>query len=132
MKRKRRNKMKKRMCKFQDTILETGRLGIHISRCLNKECSRFLTGLNEEICDACSYRMPVDINKDKSLAKDIFDVDLIQRSDQLVSHLYNTYCKQCEYFDQHTKMCISQKCNFTFPVDIIMRCPSVNCPLELW
>lgn len=125
--------MKKRLCTKQSVVLCTN-LNMHISRCENRECVNYLSIVDEEICGECEDKDSIE-GVDRlanSMAKDVYDIELDERKDKVVAHLFNEYCKKCQYYDKKEKMCSELKCDYLIPIKGLMRSHNICCPLGLW
>jgi len=128
--------MQNYMCKYQDVILET-RLNLHLSRCINSQCTRFAEPINGNVCKMCPHRVlpdKVDEKQIESVQKDIFNPSIKkkQRTQESCQHLFDTYCKKCVKCDQKTRICEIGQCDFAIPINELMISLEIHCPLELW
>lgn len=125
--------MRKRTCQQQSMILET-RLNIHVSRCENRACKYYLNPVSEEICNSCSQKVSIEGEDElaNSMADDVYNVKLDERSDQTVVHIFNNHCEKCSHYSKKDGMCIQLTCEYAIPIKSLMRNPSIHCPLRLW
>ena len=128
--------MKERTCKYQDILLET-RLNLHLSRCINEQCERFVEPISKEICNICPHRTSPNEEDEKwfeSMRENIYDISIEekQRSLETCQYLFDTYCRKCKERNQKTGMCETNQCVFVIPIDELMKNSEIHCPLRLW
>lgn len=125
--------MRKRMCYWEGVVLDTV-LNIHISRCENKKCPEFLSLVDEDICNQCQNRMPIQ-GRDKlaeSMETEVYGVSLDERDEEIVIQLFNTHCRKCPRFDEKERLCLDLKCDHIVPIRSLMKNSNIHCPLGLW
>ncbi len=124
--------MRERICKWQDTILDTA-TNTHVSRCVCLACEYGFDVIIKARCMKCKHRPPIigDNQVALSIMADI-DVEVDERSDEEINSIIETHCKKCDQYTEDTDVCKMATCSCHSAVKEAARNLHTHCPDKVW
>ena len=122
--------MKKPICSWQETMLDTGR-NVHVSRCVCAESQWCFDAVTEARCLNCPSKTPPDDVLFDSIIETL-DVKVEERLDEEVQLIYDKHCKKCPQYIEAEDICRSATCPCSAVVGDMIKSPHTHCPEGAW
>jgi predicted metal-binding protein len=109
-------------------------LDVHVARCEQPKCERYLSLVDADLCGECPHRLSVADSDElaDSLMDDVFGIEPDGRAGETINQLFETHCKECQSYDATDRMCKKLLCDNAIQIKTLMKNPSISCPMEKW
>jgi hypothetical protein len=127
--------MKEHLCEFQDSVFLTDK-SIVLSRCLNPDCDRHFSIINQLICLECDKRQTpssLSLKERASKLDKVPNIDLTERRETgKVLAILTTFCFKCKFYDKRNHTCSTCDCLAYEALEDKIKDISFQCPLKVW